>query len=131
MPENISEVQKLQGVVDVNRLHRVQQPLRQNRINDFAEVLRKEVQKTGAELRFSAHAQERLRSRSISLTSEDSLRLKGAVDRVAEKGGRESLVLMDNLAFVVSISNRTVITAVDGLNLRDNVFTNIDSAIMV
>ena len=58
--------------------------------------------------------------------------LKSAVDKAAQKGARESLILMNNdLALVVSVTNRTVITAMDGASIRDNVFTNIDSAVIV
>ena len=55
----------------------------------------------------------------------------GGVDKAAAKGCKESLVLVDNAALVVSIKNRTVITAVDKESLTDNVFTNIDSAVVV
>lgn len=131
MPNPINGVQKPQGSVDVDRLRRTQQPLPTKGAPIFSDVLRKEFQHAPEKVRFSAHALDRLRSRNIMLSPHDSMRLGHAMDRVAQKGGRESLVLMDNLAFVVSVSNRTVITAVDGSNLHDNVFTNIDSAIMV
>jgi len=130
MPGSIQEIQKPQSVVDVDRLRRMRQPV-SPKSSTFSEVLREKVSETNKEVRFSNHAMDRLRLRNIMLTTEDSKRLEGAVDRVEQKGGRESLVLMDNLAFVVSVTNRTVITAVDGSNLRENVFTNIDSAIMV
>jgi len=55
-------------------------------------------------------------------------RLEGAVDRLAAKGGREAIVMMDKLAVVVSVANGTVITAVDQDGMKDQVFTNIDSA---
>lgn len=84
---------------------------------------------TGA-LRWSAHAVQRLSQREISVTPEMQQRLEGAVDRLAAKGGRESVVLVDRLAFVVSVPNRTVITAVDQAGMRDQVFTNIDSAVL-
>jgi flagellar operon protein len=57
--------------------------------------------------------------------------LQEAVGRARAKGARESLVLMGELALVVSVKNNTVITAVDGANLRENVFTNIDSAVII
>jgi flagellar operon protein len=81
-------------------------------------------------LRFSAHAQTRLQSRQISLQQDDMERLQGAVQRAANKGSRDALVLMDNLAMVVSVKNRTVVTVVDKDNLKQNVFTNIDSAVI-
>ncbi len=81
-------------------------------------------------LRWSSHAVQRLTQREISITPEAQARLEGAVDKLAAKGGRESVVLMDGMAFVVSVTNRTVITAVDQAGMRDQVFTNIDSAVV-
>ncbi|HBF36642.1 MAG TPA: flagellar protein [Firmicutes bacterium] len=82
-------------------------------------------------VKFSAHALKRLESRQISLDNEDMALLKDAVNKVEAKGAKESLILMDQLALVVSVKNRTVITAVDSNNLKENVFTNIDSAVIV
>ncbi|MEA4883651.1 MAG: TIGR02530 family flagellar biosynthesis protein [Clostridia bacterium] len=95
----------------------------------FREILAERLQVDG--VKFSAHAQARLAARNIDLGREDLDRITGAVNRAAAKGSRESLILMDDKAFVVSIRNRTVITAVDGDSLKENVFTNIDSAVIV
>jgi flagellar operon protein len=73
---------------------------------------------------------QRLSQRQIQITPEMQTRLEGAVDRLAGKGGRDSVVLMDGNAFLVSVTNRTVITAVDRTAMRDQVFTNIDSAVL-
>lgn len=81
-------------------------------------------------LRFSAHAQTRLQSRHIDLQPAHIQRLQSAVGRAAGKGSKDSLVLMDDMAFVVSVTNRTVVTVVDKDNLKQNVFTNIDSAVI-
>lgn len=95
----------------------------------FGEILREAVQGRG--VKFSGHAEMRMRARNISLSEPDMARLVRAIDRAGAKGARESLVLMDELALVVSIRNRTVITAVDGEHIKENVFTNIDSAVIV
>ncbi|HYH02622.1 MAG TPA: TIGR02530 family flagellar biosynthesis protein [Bacillota bacterium] len=95
------------------------------------ESIFKEKLEGEAEIKFSAHALKRLESRQINLNSKDLELLKDAVNRAEAKGARESLILMDQLALVVSVKNRTVITAVDGNSLKDNVFTNIDSAVIV
>lgn len=84
-----------------------------------------------AEIKFSAHALKRLETRQISLDSKNMALLKDAVNKAEAKGAKESLILMDQMALVVSIKNRTVITAVDSNSLKDNVFTNIDSAVIV
>lgn len=82
-------------------------------------------------INFSAHAEGRLMVRQIDLSRQDLIKIENAVDRASQKGANESLLLMDDLAFIVSVKNRTVITVIDGQNMKDNVFTNIDSAIIV
>ena len=96
----------------------------------FQEILAGELASPSM-LRFSAHAQARITARRMNLGDEELSRLAGGVSKAAAKGARESLVLMDDKAFVVSVRNRTVITAVDGENMKENVFTNIDSAVIV
>ena len=99
-----------------------------NTIGNFDQVLNQ----TMGGVKFSQHAAQRLQSRNINLDSSQLNQLQNAVDKAAQKGARESLILMNNdLAFVVSVTNRTVITAMDGSSIKDNVFTNIDSAVIV
>jgi len=81
-------------------------------------------------LQFSKHALARVERRGIELDSATLGRLSQGVQRAASKGSRDSLVLVDGTAFVVSVSNRTVITAVGSEHMKDNVFTNIDSAVI-
>ncbi len=83
------------------------------------------------DVKFSGHAAERLRSRRIDVTPEQREQLRGAVDAAAAKGARESLVLMDDLALVVSVANRTVITVVRQSDLAGKVFTGIDRAVVL
>lgn len=94
----------------------------------FEKVLEKKLQ---GELRFSQHAQERLKSRNIELNTDDLDKLSEAVSKARAKGSKDSLILMNDLALVVSVKNNTVVTAVDSQNLKENVFTNIDSAVIV
>ncbi|HWI51251.1 MAG TPA: TIGR02530 family flagellar biosynthesis protein [Symbiobacteriaceae bacterium] len=84
-------------------------------------------------VKLSGHAQERLNQSKQPLTEAELKELAGAVDRAAQKGARDALVLMRNrdLALVVSVKNRTVITAVDGDRVKENIFTNIDSAVIL
>ena len=84
-----------------------------------------------AGIKFSGHAQTRLASRQITLTEHDVARLGQAMTKAASKGAKDSLVLMDKTAFVVSVANRTVITAVASDALKENIFTNIDSAMIL
>lgn len=91
----------------------------------------KVLQQKDREVKLSAHAQERLKSRNIHLDSARMAKLSEAIDKAEAKGAKDSLVLMGDTAYVVSVKNRTVITAVDGASLKDNVFTKIDSAVIV
>ena len=92
----------------------------------FAAVLKNKVD----ELKFSAHAQSRLKSRNLSITPQVMEKLNKAVSGAASKGAKDSLILLHNMAFIVNIPNRTVVTAMDGESIRDNVFTNIDSTVI-
>lgn len=90
----------------------------------FSEVL-------SSKLKVSGHAATRLQSRNIQLDEAAWERVLSGVERAAAKGAKESLVMVDDVALVVSVKNRTVITAVDQQHLKENVFTNIDSAVIV
>ena len=93
----------------------------------FAEVLRTRQQEP---VRFSGHALQRVERRGIDLSPATIGRLNDGVDRAAGKGARASVVFVDSTAFVVSVPNRTVITAVDRDHMKQQVFTNIDSAVI-
>ncbi|MFW5785008.1 MAG: TIGR02530 family flagellar biosynthesis protein [Chitinispirillaceae bacterium] len=92
----------------------------------FGDLFRSKVE----ELKFSAHASTRLKSRNIDLTPEIMSKLQKAVSGAESKGARDSLVLVKDLAFIVNIPNKTVVTAMDGESTKDNVFTNIDSTVI-
>ena len=94
----------------------------------FRDVLRTAQAPATAPLKFSAHAQQRLESRNIRLSNDDVAKMNAMADKAAAKGAKQSLFMMRDVAMVVSITNRTVITAVDQQSMRENVFTNIDSA---
>ncbi len=83
------------------------------------------------ELKFSKHALDRLESRSINLTKNEIARINGAIQKANEKGVKEALILMGNKAFIASVKNNTIITATTEHQLKENVFTNIDGAVIV
>lgn len=88
------------------------------------------LQKATSGITVSAHAQERIRNRHIPFGAPEMARMETAMNKAAAKGCQDSLVMLDSNAFVVSVRNRTVVTAMDGMNVRDNVFTKIDSAVI-
>ncbi len=92
----------------------------------FADVL---AQRSSG-VQFSGHALARLQRRGIAVDPQTLQRLDTGVDRAAAKGSRSSVVFVDSTAFVVSVPNKTVITAVDRDHMRDHVFTNVDSAVI-
>ena len=92
----------------------------------FGKILRTQLD----QVRFSGHALERLQRRGIEVDPATMTRLNDGVNKAAAKGAKEALVMIDQTAFVVSVKNRTVITAVGADNMRDRVFTNIDSAVI-
>jgi flagellar operon protein len=100
-------------------------------VQSFGDLLQEHLLRTTEGVKFSAHAQERLRSRAITLTPADMGKIDEAVRLASAKGARESLLLTDKAAFVVSVKNRTVITVVDSASMKENVFTNIDSAVIL
>ncbi len=96
----------------------------------FDAVIRKEIE-GWSEIKFSAHALQRLRTRNIHLSADDRTRILQAITRAESKGSKDSLVLLRGTALVVSVSNRTVVTALDREEMNGNVFTNIDSAVVM
>ena len=80
---------------------------------------------------FSKHANERLASRNINLDADQMERLNKGIMQAKEKSINESLVMMDNIAFIVNIKNNTVVTAMDQSSNDSNIFTNIDGAVIV
>jgi len=80
-------------------------------------------------LRFSNHAQKRLEARNISLTDDGISRLSNAVDKAEKRGGKESLVMVDDMAFIVNVRDRMVVTALDSKSRGEGVFTQIDSVV--
>jgi flagellar operon protein len=102
--------------------------------NDFSKALGQELKDPpikGDALKFSQHAKTRLESRGIELSSDEILKMQEAVSKASLKGSKESLILTDKAAFVVSVKNNTVITAMDRESMKENIFTNIDSTIMI
>ncbi len=96
----------------------------------FKEMFSQELARS-RNIAFSRHARERLFSRNLELSDEQLNNIAGAIDKADAKGSRETLVLSDDAAFVVSVPNRTVITVFDRDNLREGVVTSIDSAVII
>jgi flagellar operon protein len=91
----------------------------------FAQVLEDNL------LKLSNHAAKRLEQRGIELKTEQMQQIGTALDKAAAKGAKESLILMKDMALIVNVKNRTVVTAMDSESMKNNVFTQIDSAVII
>ncbi len=83
------------------------------------------------DIKLSKHAAERINSRNINFTEKELQNLGDAIKKAEDKGSKESLILMNDIALIVSVRNKTVITAMTGESMRENVVTNIDSTIII
>lgn len=100
--------------------------------SSFGAVFQQQLQNAPTpQLTFSGHALQRMQQRQISLSTDDRQALADAAAKAREKGANETLILADKGAFLVSVRNNTVITVMDKENMKDNLFTQIDSAIII
>ena len=100
----------------------------------FNSVFRQKLlgtEEASATLKFSKHAANRLVDRNITLSDNQMERLSDGARKAGEKGIQDSLVIVDELAFIVNIPNKTVITAMDQTETNENIFTNIDGAVIM
>ena len=82
------------------------------------------------EVKFSKHAESRLQTRNIQLTDEQKSKLNDAINKAGEKNVKDSLVMVDDIAFVVNVREKNVVTVLNKDEMKNNVFTNIDGAVI-
>lgn len=127
----MSSVDQIYFPNPVQPVGKTSQPKKSPSIQPVGETAFSKVLDQTQGVKFSQHAQDRLKARNISFSDDQLKQLEGAVNCVAQKGGKDSLVMMGDAALVVSVKNRTVVTAMDKRQMKGNVFTNIDSAVVV
>lgn len=93
----------------------------------FDEILKGEIER----VKFSNHALQRMEERDVKLSDEEMKLLNEAVVRAEQKNAKDVLILLRDIAFIVNVKNKTVITVVDGESMREHVFTNIDGAVII
>jgi flagellar operon protein len=126
----INNYQRPVNLIEIANRNKVDTKEQSSEKSSFKDMFSRELADS-RQLYFSKHAHERLHSRGINL-SEDTLNsMADAIDKAELKGSKETLVLADEAAFVVSVPNRTVITAFDKENLKEGVVTSIDSAVIL
>lgn len=111
---------------------RIQRTSNENTIS-FGQILEDKSRTftQGSVLKFSKHAANRLNTRNIELSDEQVSRLQDGCQKANAKGIKDSLVIVDELAFIVNIPSSTVVTAMDQNETNENIFTNIDGAVIV
>ena len=97
---------------------------------NFDQVLNK-IEKNNNKIKFSKHAAKRLNNRNIDVSTEELEKLETAFDKAGKSGVKDALILIDNKAFIANIKSKTVITTVEKESLKENVFTNIDGAVIL
>ena len=98
----------------------------------FGEILKqKQSASESSVLKFSKHASMRLRSRNIELSTEQKERLETGAEKAEAKGMKESLVIIDSYSFIVNVPNKTVVTAMNHTESDENIYTNIDGAVII
>jgi flagellar operon protein len=132
----ISEMYRAIAPIGPTSLDKPQFPASSEKINksEFADLLQRQVgeaQDAERGFKLSNHAATRIRSREINWSPELEQRVKHGIDSAEAKGSREALILAGDVAIIANVPSRTVITAMDSGNLKEKVFTNIDSAVLV
>jgi len=115
------------NTLNVNKVHHQNSNAR---VSEFQQLLQNQIA-SDKNIKFSKHAAMRLDARNIAFTKEQFEKLEKGIKKAEEKGIKDSLVLMDQIALVVNIKNRVVITAIDSSQAKDTVFTNIDGAVII
>lgn len=128
---NNDYVMRKSKIVGNKQINKPQKSVKDKQVpqKSFSEVLGQIEKKD--EIKFSKHATNRLETRNIKLSGAEMTRLNSAVSKASAKGIKEALILMDNKVFIASVKNKTIITASTEEELKDNVFTNIDGAVIV
>jgi flagellar operon protein len=116
----------------ISTLQTVPNNIKSDGKQDFKDVFKAALDSsTALDIKFSKHAIRRMEDRNIELSARQLQDLKDALTKVKNKGVKDSLILMEDAALIVNVPTRTVVTAVDNNSIRENIFTNIDGAIII
>ena len=96
----------------------------------FARILQQSIEESNAQITFSKHAIQRMDARQIEVSPQLMTKMDDAVGKAESKGVKEALILNGGTAFIVNIPSRTVVTTMNGGEMKDNIFTNIDGAVI-
>lgn len=121
---------KIVAVTSVGTLDYSNKAKTETKKSNFASLLNNEIERDNS-FTISSHAANRIKDRGINLDSNDMKTINEGINKAAGKGCQNSVILYKDTAYVTSIKNRTIVTAVDRESCKENVFTNIDSVIIL
>ncbi len=98
--------------------------------NSFSDLLHSRINSKG-NLQFSRHAAERVNERGIEMSDSFLNDLQSAVEKARSKGAKDVVIISERGAFIVNVPNNTVVTTMSGNEMKDNIFTKIDSAVLL
>lgn len=130
----MTDINFIKKISSLNPNIQPRQAIKNNEINSiFKDLLNEKItkeEKIENEVVFSKHANERILERNIDVSEEVTGKLNEAAEQAKDKGLKNVLVMIDNQAFIISTMNNKVITAVNSQDLKENIFTNIDGAVI-
>ncbi|MBA4698887.1 MAG: flagellar biosynthesis protein [Ruminococcus sp.] len=95
----------------------------------FSAVFQERASASG--VRFSKHASARISERGVNLTDSLVQDLNQAVEKAKEKGAKDVVIIGAQNAFIVNIPNNLVVTTMNSQEMKESIFTNIDSAVLI
>lgn len=128
---NDFKLRQLQQLQTEPLLHTKTQTAIPKQENSFEQVLQQKLQQSQNQLQFSKHSQERIQQRGIEVTEDLLAQMNEAADSARQKGAKDVVMITQQAAFVVSVANNTVITAMNGNEMKQNIFTKIDGAVLL
>lgn len=128
MIENLNDLKLRQ--IQVNPVQVKQQAAESKKRTTFGQMLQEKMEQTQS-LQFSKHSKERMEQRGIEMTPELLQQMNTAASQAKSKGAKDVVMIGSQAAFIVSIPNNTVITAMNGNEMKNNIFTKIDSAVLL
>ncbi len=128
---NVSSIPSKKNVDSANKLNPGETSEFKNLLDTTLDQSQSEVQQSPKGLHLSTHAMRRLQERNLSLDKEEYAKLQTAIDKLKVKGGQDSLVITGKAAYIVDVPKNTIVTAIDKDSIGENVFTKIDSTILM
>lgn len=128
---NVTKIPSKANVDQANKLGKGEVSEFKNLLDTTLDQSESTISESPKGIHLSTHAMRRLQERNLSLDKEEYAKLQSAIDKLKIKGGQDSLVITNKAAYIIDVPKNTIVTAIDKDNIGDNVFTKIDSTILM